>query len=120
MFYAEKDNGAYLNNQRIKVSKKSEIDECLFATGSKVNNEIEVLFRKTGCAALDLAYVACGRYDGYFQYNLNLWDIAAGIILINEAGGQINEIDLSSKKKIKVIACSSNIAPKLLKILDNF
>ena len=120
MFYAEKDNGAYLNNQRIKVSKKSEIDECLFATGSKVNNEIEVLFRKTGCAALDLAYVACGRYDGYFQYNLNLWDIAAGIILINEAGGQINEIDLSSKKKIKVIACNSNIAPKLLKILDNF
>ena len=120
MFYAEKDNGAYLNNQRIKVSKKSEIDECLFATGSKVNNEIEVLFRKTGCAALDLAYVACGRFDGYFQYNLNLWDIAAGIILINEAGGQINEIDLSSKKKIKVIACSSNIAPKLLKILDNF
>ena len=120
MFYAEKDNGAYLNNQRIKVSKKSEIDECLFATGSKVNNEIEVLFRKTGCAALDLAYVACGRYDGYFQYNLNLWDIAAGIILINEAGGQINEIDLSGKKKIKVTACSSNIAPKLLKILDNF
>ena len=120
IFYAEKDNGAYLNNQRIKVSKKSEIDECLFATGSKVNNEIEILFRKTGCAALDLAYVACGRYDGYFQYNLNLWDIAAGIILINEAGGQINEIDLSSKKKIKVIACSSNIAPKLLKILDNF
>ena len=120
MFYAEKDNGAYLNNQRIKVSKKSEIDECLFATGSKVNNEIEVLFRKTGCAALDLAYVACGRYDGYFRYNLNLWDIAAGIILINEAGGQINEIDLSGKKKIKVTACSSNIAPKLLKILDNF
>ena len=49
--------------------------------------------------SLDLAYVACGRYDGYFQYNLNLWDIAAGIILINEAGGQINEIDLSGKKK---------------------
>ncbi len=120
MFYAEKDNGAYLNNQRIKVSKKSKIDECLFATGSKVNNEIEVLFRKTGCAALDLAYVACGRYDGYFQYNLNLWDIAAGIILINEAGGHINKIDLNGKKKIKVTACSSNIAPKLLKILDNF
>ena len=51
MFYAEKDNGAYLNNQRIKVSKKSEIDECLFATGSKVNNEIDIQFRKTGCAA---------------------------------------------------------------------
>jgi len=121
MFYAEKNNGAFLNNQRIKVSKKINITESLFATGGKINDEIDIQFRKSGCAALDLAYVACGRYDGYFQNNLNLWDIAAGIVLINEAGGQINEIiDFSGKKKIKVIACSSNIAPKLLKILDNF
>ena len=93
----------------------------MFATGGKIDDEIDIQFRKSGCAALDLAYVACGRYDGYFQYNLNLWDIAGGIILVNEAGGQMSEIDLSGKKKkIKVIACSSNIAPKLLKILDNF
>ena len=120
MFYAEKNNGAFLNNQRIKVSKKINITESLFATGGKINDEIDIQFRKSGCAALDLAYVACGRYDGYFQNNLNLWDIAAGIVLINEAGGQINEIIDFSGKKIKVIACSSNIAPKLLKILDNF
>jgi len=120
MFYAEKDNGAFLNNQRVKVSQKSKMDECLFATGGKINNEFDILYRKSGCAALDLAYVACGRYDGYFQYNLNLWDIAAGIILVNEAGGQINEINLGNKKKIKVIASSSNIASKLRKILDKF
>ena len=56
-------------------------------------------YRKSGCATLDLAYVASGRYDNYFQDNLNLWDIAAGIILVKEAGGIINEIDLSIHKK---------------------
>ena len=89
----------------------------MFATGGKINDEIDIPFRKSGCAALDLAYVASGRYDGYFQNNLNLWDIAAGIVLIKEAGGQINDIiDFSGNEKIKVIASSSNInAPKLLK-----
>ena len=57
--------------------------------------------RKSGSAALDIAYVAAGRYDGYFQNDLNLWDIAAGIIILKEAGGMINEIDLSKNKNIK-------------------
>ena len=61
-----------------------------------------------------MAYVAAGRYDGYFQNNLNLWDIAAGIILVKEAGGIINEIDLSTNKNIKIIASSTNINSKLL------
>jgi myo-inositol-1(or 4)-monophosphatase len=67
-----------------------------------------------------MAYVAAGRYDGFFQYDLNLWDIAAGIILVQEAGGIINEIDLSSNKKIKIIASSANINSKLLTKLSNF
>ena len=67
-----------------------------------------------------MAYVAAGRYDGYFQHNLNLWDIAAGIILIKEAGGILNEIDLSNNKNIKVITSSSDINSKLLKKLSNF
>ena len=67
-----------------------------------------------------MAYVASGRYDGYFQENLNLWDIAAGIILIKEAGGIINDIDLSTNKNIKIIASSSNISSKLLEKLNNF
>ena len=90
MFYAEKNNGAFFNNQRIKVSKKKDIDSCLFGTGGEIT-KIDLITRKSGCAALDMAYVAAGRYDGYFQNNLNLWDIAAGIIIVKEAGGIINE-----------------------------
>ncbi len=120
LFYAEKNNGAFFNNQRIRVSKKNEIDNCLFATGGKMSSEPKLLYRKSGCAALDMAYVASGRFDGYFQKNLNLWDIAAGIILINEAGGIINDINLSNNKNIKVITSSENISQKLKEKLDNF
>ena len=69
--------------------------------GGNLKNELDFSYRKSGCAALDMAYVAAGRYDGYFQKNLNLWDIAAGIILVKEAGGVLNEIDLSTNKNIK-------------------
>ena len=120
IFYAEKNNGAFFNNQRIRVSKKNKIDDCLFATGGRIENKLDLQFRKSGCAALDMAYVASGRYDGYFQNNLNLWDIAAGIVLIKEAGGIINKIDLSRNKNIKIVASSSDINAKLLKKLDNF
>ena len=67
-----------------------------------------------------MAYVASGRYDGYFQKNLNLWDIAAGIILIKEAGGIVNEIDLSTFKNIKVLASSAEINTKFIEKIDNF
>ena len=120
LFYAEKNNGAFFNNQRIRVSKKNKINECLFVTGGKIKKELNLPYRKSGCAALDMAYVAAGRYDGYFQKELNLWDIAAGIILIQEAGGIINEIDLLNNKNIKVIASSSDINSKLLEKLTNF
>ena len=120
MFFAEKNNGAFFNNQRIRVSKKNQINDCLFVTGSKVKNIPDLLYRKSGSAALDMAYVAAGRYDGYFQNNLNLWDIAAGVIILKEAGGVINEIDLSVIENIKIIASSQDINSKLLKKLDNF
>ena len=120
MFFAEKNNGAFFNNHRIKVSKKNELNDCLFVTGGKIKKEPNLPYRKSGCAALDMAYVAAGRYDGYFQYELNLWDIAAGIILIKEAGGVLNEIDLSINKNIKIIASSADINSKLLKKLNNF
>ena len=120
LFYAEKNSGAFFNNQRIRVSKKNKINECLFVTGGKIKKELNLPYRKSGCAALDMAYVAAGRYDGYFQKELNLWDIAAGIILIQEAGGIINEIDLLNNKNIKVIASSSDINSKLLEKLTNF
>ena len=120
LFFAEKNSGAFFNNHRIRVSKKNEINECLFATGGKLKSELEIPYRRSGCAALDMAYVASGRYDGYFQHNLNIWDIAAGIILIKEAGGVINEIDLDNNQKIKVIASSADISQKLQQILDKF
>ena len=67
-----------------------------------------------------MAYVASGRFDGFFQDNLHLWDVAAGIIIIKEAGGLINEIDLNKIKNIKVIASSSDISEKLNEKLVNF
>ena len=67
-----------------------------------------------------MAYVAAGRYDGYFQHDLNLWDIAAGIILVKEAGGVLNEVDLTNNKKIKIIASSPDINSKLHEKLTNF
>ena len=120
MFYAEKENGAFFNNQRIRVSKRNEMSDCLFVTGGKMKNEPDLLFRKSGCAALDMAYVASGRYDGYFQKKLNLWDIAAGILIVKEAGGVVNDIDLSINENINIIASSPDINSKLLKKLNNF
>ena len=120
MFYAEKNNGAYFNNKRMKVSRKKILEECLFATGGKKEIKSDLNTRKSGSAALDIAYVAAGRYDGYFQNYLNLWDIAAGIIIVKEAGGKINEIDCSVVKDISVRASSNSIYEKMLEKLNNF
>ena len=113
MFYADKNNGAFFNNHRIRVSKKNNIEDCLFGTGGKLVKEPDISFRKSGSAALDMAYVAAGRYDGFFQKNLNLWDIAAGIILVKEAGGIVNDLDLEIYKNIEIIASSPSINQKL-------
>ena len=92
----------------------------MFVTGGKIQQDLDLSYRKSGSAALDMAYVAAGRYDGYFQHDLNIWDIAAGIIIVKEAGGVINKIDLSIKKNIKIVASSAEINSKLLEKLINF
>ena len=120
MFYAEKNNGTFLNNQRIRVSKKNNFDDCLFAIGGELNNEPNFVNRRSGSAALDLAYVAAGRYDGFFQKNLNLWDIAAGIILVKEAGGIIEDLNLDNIKNVNVIASNPNITGKFNEKVANF
>ena len=135
MFCAEKGNGAFLNNSRIRVSKKKKIKDALLVTGgpkgvSKIKDKIFSEYvnvsnnasnvRKFGSAALDMAYVAAGRFDGYFQNDLNLWDIAAGVIIVKEAGGLINEINLSQTKNLKVVASSPDIQQKLLEKIVNF
>ena len=88
------------------VSKRKKINECLIASSGNdiniINEKIKgkVTIRNSGSAALDMAYVACGRYDAYFQKKVNLWDVAAGIILVKEAGGIINDINLSDYKNL--------------------
>ena len=120
MFFAEKDKGAYLNNQRLRVSKKNTLDECLFASNHEGVKFSDLNMRYSGCAALDLAYVASGRLDGFFHNNINLWDIAAGALLVQEAGGVINDINNFEVNKINIRASSTSINKHLIKSLINF
>ncbi len=131
MFFAEKGNGAYLNNSRIRVSNKKKLENALLVTGgpknsSKIKDKIFSEFilvskkilspiRKFGSAALDLAYVSCGRFDGLWQRELNLWDIAAGIIILKEAGGFIDYFEKDSKLPLKrnILASNANIHEEL-------
>ena len=92
----------------------------MFAIGENLNKEPNLLSRKSGCAALDLAYVAAGRYDGYFQKKLNLWDIASGVLLVQEAGGIISDINIRKLKNLNIIASNSNINEEFQKKVLNF
>ena len=122
MFYAEKNSGSFINNNRVRVSSKNNLEECLFATNNTGVKSIhpKLNLRSTGCAALDLAYVGCGRLDGYFHNNINLWDIAAGKIIVEEAGGKVNNIDNFKINKIDIRAGNPNIFEKMVKNLSNF
>jgi myo-inositol-1(or 4)-monophosphatase len=106
MFAAERGGGAYLNGHRIQVSKAARVEDSLVATGfpsRKRHENVNIHFyyqlamishgvRRAGSAALDLAYVACGRLDGFWEFGLNPWDMAAGILLIEEAGGACSDM----------------------------
>tara|TARA_B100001564_G_scaffold183056_1_gene153804 strand:- start:182 stop:922 length:741 start_codon:yes stop_codon:yes gene_type:complete len=120
MFYAEKNKGAYLNNQRLRVSNKNSIDECLFSSNHEGIKFSNLNMRYSGCAALDLAYVASGRLDGFFHNKINIWDVAAGALLIKEAGGIVNDLDKYNLNNINIRASSSAINVKMLENLKNF
>jgi myo-inositol-1(or 4)-monophosphatase len=120
MFFAEKDKGAFLNNQRLRVSKKNSLDECLFSSNHEGIKFSDLNMRCGGSAALDLAYVAAGRLDGYFQNKINLWDVAAGSLLVKEAGGIVNNINKFDINKIDIRASSGAINDKMLENLKNF
>ena len=130
MFCAEKGNGAFLNNSRIRVSNKSKLKDSLIVTGgpkqsSKIKDKIFTEYiniskkvsnvRKFGSAALDMAYVASGRFDGYWQRELSYWDVAAGILIVKEAGGFVNffDIDKNDTNKKNIIATNSKIHGEL-------
>ena len=128
-YWASKGKGSWLNNQRLRVSNRKKLEECVVGASSieKDLNSIDKLnflkknsvsFRNMGSAALDLAYVASGKLDAFWGYNLNLWDIAAGIILVLEAGGTVttsnfDKWDISSRD---ILASNSFIHSKVLKI----
>jgi len=120
MFYAEKNKGAYLNNQRLRVSNKNLIDECLFSSNHEGVKFSNLNMRYSGCAALDLAYVASGRLDGFFHNNINIWDVAAGALLVEEAGGIVNDLDKFNHNNIDIRASSDAINDKMLENLKNF
>ena len=120
MFFAEKNKGAFLNNHRLRVSKKNFLDDCLFASNDDGMKFSNLNLRCTGCAALDLAYVASGRLDGFFNNNINLWDVAAGSLMVEEAGGIVNNLTLTNKNKIDIRASSDAINEKMLEKLKNF
>lgn len=103
-FYATKDGGSYLNSKAIRVSETTSLKDSLIATGFPISNftridgylkTLEYLMRNThgirriGAAAVDLCYLACGRVDGFFEYNLKPWDVAAGALIVQEAGGKV-------------------------------
>jgi len=105
-FYAWKDGGAYLNGEQIHVSKRANINDSLLATGfpyndfSKMESYMQFLewtmknargIRRLGTAATDLAYVACGRFDAFWEYDLKSWDVAAGVVIVKEAGGTVTD-----------------------------
>ncbi len=108
LFWAERGIGAYLNDRRLRVSSRRHINNALIATGTPYGQrddrprylrQLDAVMasvadvRRLGAAALDLAYVAAGRYDGYWEYGLQPWDLAAGLLLVREAGGYVSEPD---------------------------
>jgi len=137
-FYAWKDGGAYLNNKSIKVSGAKTLADSLLSTGFPYYNfekhgEYMKIFtglmqkchglRRIGSAAVDLAYVACGRFDGYFEYNLNDYDMAAGVLIVREAGGRVFDFSGGEQPldKREVIATNALIAEELVSyITSNF
>jgi len=130
MFAAERGSGAHLNNRRIRVSKAAQLAEALVATGfpsRKRHENVNVHFyyqlamlthgvRRAGSAALDLAYVACGRLDAFWEFGLNPWDMAAGILLTKEAGGRCSDMlgDRANLRGPHVLADNATIHDEIV------
>ena len=135
MFVAEKGNGAYLNNKKIRVSSRSQLKDCIIFTGgpkkeaknrdlalkeyNNFSSKVLLPIRKLGSASLDMAYVAAGRCDGFWQRNLNYWDIAAGIILVKEAGGFVTDFNGNDKyiENNNILVTNSKINEQMIEIL---
>jgi myo-inositol-1(or 4)-monophosphatase len=134
MFSAEKGSGAFLNNRQIRVSETEELGNALIVTGFPYDFKKRERFahhltefllrsrgvRRDGSAAIDMAYVACGRFDGFWEEGLNPWDVAAGKLLIEEAGGRVSYYDDSPFSIYSPPICASNgtIHREMLEVLS--
>ncbi len=134
MFWGERGQGAHLNGRRIRVSGRDNLDESLLATGIPFKGErdhplflkqlgevmaVTAGVRRFGSAALDLAWVAAGRYDGFWETGIHAWDMAAGIAIVREAGGLVSDLS-GGEGMLKggdIVAANSNIHRKIIKIL---
>ncbi|WP_298224830.1 inositol monophosphatase family protein [Acidocella sp.] len=136
MFWAEKGMGAYLNDKRLRVSARRDLREALFATGipfAATSSGNRLAFARTlgalmpatagvrrfGSAALDLAWVAAGRYDGYWEMGIKPWDIAAGMLIVREAGGYATDGVGRDNIEEVVVAANPHLHPKLLEVVQD-
>ena len=135
MFTAEKGNGSYVNNKRMRVSSRSKLEDCIIFTGgpkmgskdqdislkeyNTFSSKVLTPIRKLGSASLDMAYVAAGRCDGFWQRNLKYWDIAAGIILVKEAGGFVTDFDGENHyiQNKTILVTNSKISEEMIEVL---
>lgn len=137
LFCAWKDGGAWLNGSRIHVSEASTLDDALIATGfpfrnySRLDSYLRCLeyfirhthgVRRMGSAAVDMCWVACGRYDAFFEYSLNPWDVTAGTVIVREAGGRVSTFggDESDVDGSETVAANSNIFSQFRAVTDRF
>ena len=137
IFTAEKGNGAYLNNKRMRVSARSKLKDCIICTGGhkrdskdrelaleeykKFSSKVFIPIRKFGSASLDMAYVAAGRCDGYWQRDLSYWDIAAGIILVKESGGFVTDFNGENRyiQNKTILVTNSKINKEMIEVLSS-
>lgn len=137
IFFSWKDGGAWLNDKPIYGSEASELSECLIATGLPYSNfgrlesymnclthfcRVTHGIRRLGSASVDLAYVACGRYEAFFEYDLKVWDIAAGMLLVREAGGRVSDFSGNEQNLTgnEIVASCGPVFPEFLKNVSKF
>jgi len=132
LFSAVKSHGAYLNNNPITVSDTNELINALLATGFPYKSRESVLpmfneliprvrgIRRTGSAALDLCYVASGKFDGYWEFMMKPWDIYAGLLILKEAGGKVSYFNARQESRINIVASNGKIHEELLSTYEKF
>ena len=135
MYVAEKGQGAWMNDQRLRVSDRARLEDCVFGTGVPFGARrglpetlqdlarlmpVTAGVRRWGSAALDMAYVAAGRFDGFWERGLNLWDIAAGLLIVREAGGLVEPVDPSgSFEDGSLIAANGAVFESFARVIRN-